>query len=47
MDALTSDDYMNRVRSFHRLYYHSYLGHLKEYQKQAQIMIEKINERLQ
>lgn len=40
--VLTSDDYMNRVRSFYRLFYHSYLSHLKSYKGQAQLMIDKI-----
>jgi hypothetical protein len=40
--VLNSDDYMNRVRSFYRLFYHSYLGHLKSYKEQAKLMIDKI-----
>ena len=45
--ALTSDDYMNRVRSFYRLFYHSYLGHLKDYKENALDMIERINKKIE
>jgi len=44
--VLTSDDYINRVRSFYRLYYHSYLGHLKEYKVNAQVLINKIDKKI-
>ena len=39
---LKSDDYMNRANSFYVLYFKSYLGHLKDYKKDAQELIEKI-----
>ena len=41
--ALESQDYRNRVRSFYRLYYEIYLGHLKGYRESALILIEDIN----
>lgn len=43
--VLTSDDYVNRAHSFYRLYYGSYLGHLKKYKKDALLMIKKINKK--
>ena len=40
--VLTSDDYMNRVNSFYRLYYESYLGHLRDYKEKALVLMEKM-----
>jgi hypothetical protein len=45
--VLTSEDYMNRVHSFYRLFYHSYLGHLKDYKENALDMIERINDKIE
>lgn len=44
--VLTSDDYINRVESFYRLFYHSYLGHLADYKLEALVMIDKINNKI-
>lgn len=45
--VLTSNDYINRVSSFHRLYYKSYLGHLKNYKENALVLIDKINRKIE
>ena len=45
--VLTSDDYINRVSSFYRLYYKSYLGHLRDYKGNALVLIEKINKKIE
>ena len=45
--VLNSDDYINRVHSFYRLFYHSYLGHLADYKENALVMIEKINNKIE
>jgi hypothetical protein len=45
--VLNSDDYINRVHSFHRLFYHSYLGHLADYKENALFLIEKINNKIE
>ena len=45
--VLTSNDYMNRVRSFYRLFYNSYLGHLKDYKENALDLIERINKKIE
>ncbi len=44
--VLTSDDYINRVSSFHRLYYKSYLGHLRDYKENALVLIERIDKKV-
>tara|TARA_R110001592_G_scaffold342014_1_gene631524 strand:- start:125 stop:847 length:723 start_codon:yes stop_codon:yes gene_type:complete len=41
--ALTSTDYINRVNHFYIVYYTINLGHLKEYRKDAFVLIENIN----
>tara|TARA_R100000988_G_C3960972_1_gene146151 strand:+ start:109 stop:831 length:723 start_codon:yes stop_codon:yes gene_type:complete len=43
---LTSDDYMNRANTFYILYFKTYLGHLRDYKKGAQEIIEKINKKI-
>ncbi|MGB0916571.1 MAG: DUF6090 family protein [Flavobacteriales bacterium] len=43
--ALTSTDYMNRVASWRRLYFHNYLGHLKDYKESALLLIEDLEMR--
>ena len=43
---LTSDDYMNRVNSYYVLYIKTYLGHLRNYKKSAEELIEKINKKI-
>lgn len=45
--VLTSDDYMNRVHSFHRLFYKSYLGHLEDYKENALVLLKKINNKIE
>ena len=44
---LTSSDYLNRVNYFYLLYYRGYLGHLKNYRKQAHVLIEKLNTKIE
>ena len=41
--ARESQDYRNRVRSFHGIYYIGYLGLLKDYSESALILVEDIN----
>ena len=45
--VLKSEDYINRVSSLYRLYYKSYLGHLRDYKENALILIEKINKKIE
>ena len=45
--VLTSDDYMNRANSFYLLYFKNYLGHLRDYMENAQVLIEKINKKIE
>ncbi|MGK0413275.1 MAG: hypothetical protein ACJA1B_001478 [Polaribacter sp.] len=41
--ALTSTDYINRVNNFYAVFYKLYLDQLKEYRKDALVLIENIN----
>lgn len=43
--ALTSQDYLNRVTSWRRLYFNNYLGHLKDYKASALLLIEELDRR--
>jgi hypothetical protein len=43
--ALTDSDYINRVASWRRLYFHNYLDHLKEYKASALILIADLDKR--
>ncbi|PWI30230.1 hypothetical protein DI383_07140 [Flavobacteriaceae bacterium LYZ1037] len=45
--VLTSDDYMNRANSFYLLYFQSYLVHLRDFKKNAHVLIEKINTKIE
>ena len=44
---LTSSDYMNRVNYFYVLYFKIYLRHLRNYKEQAQVLIEKLNKKIE
>ncbi len=44
--ALTSTDYRNRVTNFHALFYRLYLGQLKDYRKDALVLIENIDQKI-
>lgn len=44
--VLTSRDYMNRANSFYVLYFKAYLGHLRNYKKDAEELIEKLNKKI-
>lgn len=43
--ALTSPDYLNRVASWRRLYFHNYLRHLEDYKESALLLIEELDKR--
>lgn len=44
--ALTSSDYRNRIASFRMLYFGVYLWHLKEYKKDALIILDDIEKQI-